>query len=236
MLKIRIDIYLFHRFFSRNSRSTNLCGKVHFALRAQRFFLHRPNVEKKNFSTGVVEVFFSSQISTEMFSTFHRCCGENLDCKKSKVQSCTFLASPRKVPKEGDLKGAELIAPAIKAAPLGNPRRALGQRWSTLTSILFGQKVSRLFARSVRLYKIGVLSCTSFLCSLVWRRGFPKGARWRLAPLWPRSLITFLAEQESNITAAGYQRQLLILAVISRMLFFIFSSPFFRATSTLRML
>ena len=41
------------------------------------------------------------------------------------VQLCTFLASPRKVPKESDLKGAELIAPAIKAAPLGKPQRAL---------------------------------------------------------------------------------------------------------------
>jgi len=37
---------------------------------------------------------------------------------------CPFLISARKGRKEADLKGAELIAPAIKAAPLRIPRRA----------------------------------------------------------------------------------------------------------------
>ena len=38
--------------------------------------------------------------------------------------SCTFLASARKVPKESAQRDAELIAPAIKAAPFGIPRPA----------------------------------------------------------------------------------------------------------------
>jgi len=50
---------------------------------------------------------------------------------------CTFLASPRKVPKEGD-QGAH--------------RHYL---WRTLTSILFGQKMFRFFARRVGFRKFG---------------------------------------------------------------------------------
>ena len=38
---------------------------------------------------------------------------------------CSFLAPARKEPKEAGQRGAELIAPAIKDAPFGNPRRAL---------------------------------------------------------------------------------------------------------------
>jgi len=37
------------------------------------------------------------------------------------VLLCTFLASPRKVPKEGDQGALRLVAPAIKAAPLETP-------------------------------------------------------------------------------------------------------------------
>ena len=37
---------------------------------------------------------------------------------------CPFLVSARKGRKEADLKGAELLAPASKASPLRNPRRA----------------------------------------------------------------------------------------------------------------
>ena len=88
-----------------------------------------------------------------------------------KIWVCTFLAPARKVPKEAVQRGAELIAPAIKDAPFGNPRRALGdrvlrielklyailmKRWQGLRSpcppdfsshLHFGQKVGTLFAR-----------------------------------------------------------------------------------------
>ena len=37
----------------------------------------------------------------------------------------TFLSLNKKVTKEVSQRGAELLAPASKAAPFGNPRRAL---------------------------------------------------------------------------------------------------------------
>ena len=116
-----MNIYIFHRFFSRNSGSTNLCGKVPFALEPQRKFLHRANVEKNNFSTGLVEGIFSSRFSTERFSTFHRGCGENLDYKKSKVR-CMLLSCPaKKVTKECGQRGAEAGCSRAQSRPLWKP-------------------------------------------------------------------------------------------------------------------
>ena len=51
----------------------------------------------------------------------------------SVVNVRTFLVSARKVPKEADLRGAELIAPAIKYALLRISRRALTMAGRILT-------------------------------------------------------------------------------------------------------
>ena len=42
---------------SRNSISTDLCGKVPFPLESLRHLLHSPLWAEKNFSTGGAEVF-----------------------------------------------------------------------------------------------------------------------------------------------------------------------------------
>ena len=62
---------------------------------------------------------------------------------------CSFLVSPRKEPKECDLRGAERRAPARRRRPLKNHQSALTMARSTLTYLLFGQKMFRFFARRV---------------------------------------------------------------------------------------
>ena len=126
MLKIRIDIYIFHRFFSRNSRSTKLCGKVPFPLGLQRIFLHRGDVEKNNFSTGPVEEVFYISFSTEILSTFHSLCGKLLECK-TPVSAVVLLSCPaKKVTKESGIGEAlRLVAPAPEPpSPMYPTRRA----------------------------------------------------------------------------------------------------------------
>ena len=57
-----------------------------------------------------------------------------------------FSCFAKKSTKRRRPRGAELIAPAIKAAPLETPGAHLRWLRSTLTSILFMQKMSRFFA------------------------------------------------------------------------------------------
>ena len=124
-----------------------------------------------------------------------------------------------------------MLAPASKAALLKNLSGAhLRWLWSTLTSILFGQKVFRLFARKVIAVQYRKKSrqgrrrgtvCLSYFagfckfCPLRCSRetgdarrvgyigegGSGAGATSLSASPMPRSLVTFLAGQESNITA-----------------------------------
>ena len=77
-----------------------LCGR-NFGWEKLMSFPHRISPH----STGAVEKFWSAESPGS--------------------GQCTFLASPRKVPKEGDLRGAEFCAPAQKAALLRITRRAL---------------------------------------------------------------------------------------------------------------
>ena len=93
-----------------------LCGRIFFVTVFHRNLFHIPQGLWRNFG---VQNFFEG--------------------------ICTFLASPRKVPKEGDQGALRLCAPAHRATPLETPGAHLRWRWSTLTYLLFGQKVFRLF-------------------------------------------------------------------------------------------
>ncbi|MBO5129453.1 MAG: hypothetical protein J6B95_03800 [Oscillospiraceae bacterium] len=75
----------------------------------------------KNFSTGFVEENFTVEIPQD-FSPHST--GSVEKFWRAKDVAVTFLSPNKKVTKEIGLKGAELIAPAIKAAPLRIPRRA----------------------------------------------------------------------------------------------------------------
>ena len=58
-------------------------------------------------------------------------------------ERCTFLVSPRKVPKECDLRGARAALPRVKCALLRISRGALGYFRSSLTYILIPEKMFR---------------------------------------------------------------------------------------------
>ena len=80
-----------------------------------------------------------------------------------------FSCFAKKSTKRRRPRGAELLAPASKAAPLETPGTHLRSFWSTLTYILFGQKMSRFFARRVsfmRNGRAGVVEQPAFVLSL----------------------------------------------------------------------
>ena len=135
---------------------------------------------------------------------------------------CTFLASPRKVPKEGDI-GEALRKCALPYVPHPPHRQPAFKN----VPIFERLQVRNLKISLCSAPKIGTFSGYGWRCG----GGFQRG-RIFVAPLWSPSFGTFLGEARK---VHYYQRQLFIFAVISRILFCILASPFFNATSTFRM-
>ena len=61
----------------------------------------------------------------------------------------TFLSPNKKVTKEVGQGALSVVLPHAKDAPLETPVAHLRWLWSTLTYLLFRQKMSRFFARRV---------------------------------------------------------------------------------------
>ena len=93
-----------------------------------------------------------------------------------------FLYSPRKVPKESDLRGH-----SEKACPLKKPLRRLASRCPKMFRFLntYNSKACKAFPG--RHPKIGTFSGVGWRCG----GGFQRG-RIFVAPLWLISLVTFL--------------------------------------------
>ena len=66
-----------------------------------------------------------------------------------------FLFRQERCPKEADLKGAELLAPASKAAPLRKPRPALSKALEQLNLKLVPDKNVPIFAGQFSALHIG---------------------------------------------------------------------------------
>ena len=101
-----------------------------------------------------------------------------------------FSWSPRKVPKEGDLRRRYEKAPSLKILP--PPRHSVSKNVP-----IFGHLQFKNFRFSqCRHPKIGTFSGVEWSCG----GGFQRG-RIFVAPLWLASFGSFLASQEKNITA-----------------------------------
>ena len=83
-----------------------------------------------------------------------------------------------------------------KACPLKKPLRRIASQRPKMFRFLNAYNPWFCRFSLCRLPKIGTFSAVGWRCG--W--GFQRG-RIFVAPLWPHSLVTFLAEQESNITA-----------------------------------
>ena len=131
-----------------------------------------------------------------------------------KLAICSFLVSPRKERKEGDLKGAECRAPARQSRPF---KKSPARTWQHST--LYRSK----FDGFSNLSDGGSFALPALPGSVLNGRYFNhRRRRYHSSSLHtPNSSLTY--------------RQELIFAVLSRILFCILVSPFFRATSTLRM-
>ena len=109
-----------------------------------------------------------------------------------KENACTFLASPRKVPKEGDLRGH-----SEKACPLKKPlRRIAGQRPKMFRFL------NAYISRTERLLHVDARKSEHFRVSDGEAAGVSKGgALARSAPLADFFGYFLVRRQESNITA-----------------------------------
>ena len=108
-----------------------------------------------------------------------------------KIWGCSFLAPPRKEPKESDLRGH-----FKKACPLKNPLRLNTSRHSKMFRFLnaYQSKCPRFYPRQPPENR----HIFRWRIWLERERYIGEGAFAVSASPMPHSLVTFLAEQESN--------------------------------------
>ena len=121
-----------------------------------------------------------------------------------------FSWSPRKVPKEGDLRRRYENAPSLRIHP---PHR---HPYPENVPIFGRLPRANLQGLRCRCSKIGTFLDTDWRCGGGYQRG-----RIFVAPLWPLSLVTFLAAQESNITVLTIKCNYLLSSSSSWRTFFL---------------